>query len=113
MTSEKLKIIQHSLGVDQYGQGNRYRSHFVASAGHSDYETCLSLTEDGLMTHHKSAIVGGGEIFHVTQRGEQWMAKNSPPAPVLTRSQKRYRQYLNSECGESFINWLKQRHEPA
>ena len=68
MNQEQLHILQHSLGVDQYGQG---------------------------------------EI--VTESGKAAVRCESPKPPKLTRSQKRYREFLNEDCGASFGEWLKWR----
>ena len=47
LTLEQLQILQHSLGLDKYGQGPVFRNHFCA--GGSDEETCRSLVEMGYM----------------------------------------------------------------
>jgi hypothetical protein len=101
-----LHILQHSLGVDQYGQGNMYRDHFVGGPGHSDYEACMSLAADGLMTRHENKHVVDGVIFIVTDAGRDFVRENSPPPPKLTRSQKRYHKYLDADSHLSFGDWL-------
>lgn len=102
-----LSILQHSLGVDRYGQGEQYRDHFVAGPGHSDYETCREAERMGLMTHQENRHLVGGHIFFVTDKGRSYVAENSPPAPKLTRSQKRYQAYLDHDTGLSFGDWLR------
>jgi hypothetical protein len=109
ISKQQLSILQHSLGVDQYGAGQQYRNHYVA--GGCDLVVCRELTAAGSMQEHAaSAITGGSPWFSVTRKGIDEVALSSPvppPPPKLTRSQLRYRQYLRSECCESFGEWLK------
>lgn len=105
-----LHILQHSLGVDQYGQGDQYRNHFVTGEGSTDHPICNDLVERGLMTVRRdSQMCGGMDIFHVTDAGKRWMAANSPPPPKLTKGQERYRRYLAADSSLSFGDWLKSR----
>ncbi len=105
--SAVLSILQHALGVDRYGQGNQYRCHFVAGPGHSDYETCLLATRDGLMIHKGNQHIVGGHIFYVTDKGREFVRDNSPAAPKQSASQKRYQRYLDHDSGLRFGDWLK------
>ncbi len=98
MTPQQLHILQHSLGVDQYGQGNQYRNHFVTGPGTNDWPYCQALVAAGLMTCHvPSALTGGMPCFVVTPAGIDAVALQSPPPPKLTRSQKRYREWLKGD----------------
>ncbi len=106
MDAKLLHVLQHSLGVDQYGQGRMYRNHFCAGGG--DVALCRSLVELGYMIERPaSELTGGSPLFHVTDAGKAAMLAESPKAPVLSRSQKRYRAFLNADTGRSFIEWLK------
>lgn len=106
----KLHILQHSLGVGDYGDKPSYRNHFVTGPGSSDYDNCMELVADGLMKHRVgSAISGGDDIFHVTPKGIDHVALNSPsrpPKPKLTRSAQRYQNYRDNESSGSFREWL-------
>lgn len=106
----RLQILQHSLGLDQYGEGRQYRNHFCTGPGSTDFDDCRALVADGLMTERSgNALSGGDSVFHVTPKGIDYVALNSskrPPEPKLTRSQKRYRAWLNADCGLSFAEWL-------
>lgn len=103
-----LHILQHALGVDQHGRGQQYRNHFCTGEGSADHATCNSLVERGLMKVRRAvAMYGGDDLFFVTDEGRAWMAANSPPPPKLTRSQQRYQQYLDADCGETFGEWLR------
>ena len=110
ITPTMLQILQHALGTDKYGRGGQYRSHFVTGAGSTDHAACMLAVEHGLMTRHGgNALSGGDDIFIVTRAGVDYVSRNSPappPEPKLTRSQKRYRAFLNADTGLSFAEWL-------
>lgn len=108
-----LHIIQHSLGCDQYGQGEQYRNRFITGEGSIDHPICLEAVKRGLMkcVRAKYELYGGMDAFVVTDQGKQWMAENSPPPPKLTRSQKRYQAFLNYDGSASFgefIRWYRE-----
>lgn len=103
LTKDQLHILQHSLGVDQYGRGQMFRNHYVG-----EDKTCRELVAMGLMTvHPASELTGGDPWFRVTHDGMVAMRQESPDPPKLSRSQKRYREFLNADCGYSFGEWLK------
>lgn len=105
MTARQLEIIQHSLGVDQFGQGEMYRNHFCAGA--DDEPTCRELVELGYMrVWHANQSPLPYYNCAVTDAGKAAMLAESPKPPKLTRSQKRYREFLNEDCGASFREWL-------
>jgi len=109
-----LHILQHALGVDEYGRGQQYRRHFVTGPGSLDHPTCMSLVDRGLMSREPaSPLTGGDDLFLVTPAGRVWMAENSPAPPKLTRSQRRYRAYLEADSSHSFSEWIRYyREEP-
>jgi hypothetical protein len=43
----------------------------------------------------------------VTDAGKVAMLEQSPKPPKLTRSQQRYRRYLDADAGASFREWLE------
>lgn len=93
MGVEHLHILQHALGVDQYGQGRQYRNHFCA--GGKDEQLCRELVEMGFMKHHPTTDVFPYYNCSVTEEGKLAMTESSPKPPKLTRSQLRYRSYMN------------------
>lgn len=105
-----LHILQHSLGLDQYGEGRQYRNHFVTGPGSDDFDNCTALVGMGLMKRHNpSALTGGDYCFTVTPAGVDYVALNSPkrpPAPKLTRSQKRYQEFLHNDGYYSFADFI-------
>ena len=110
MTKPQLEILQHSLGVDQYGRGARYRNYFVGSD-----PACRELVALGYMREYPaSELTGGDPLFRVTQDGVKAMLAESPNPPKLTRGQRRYREWLSSgaaDCGYPFGDWLKRKHD--
>jgi hypothetical protein len=114
MRDAKLHILQHSLGVDEFGRGRQYRNHFVTGEGSIDHPHCMALVEMGLMTKHAgSALTGGDDLFHVTEAGRRYVVEHSPAPPKLSRSKSRYREYLEADSSYSLGDWLKlRRYEP-
>lgn len=113
MMDSKLHILQHSLGLDEYGEGKSYRNHFVTGEGSDDFEDCCELVRDGLMVKHAgNALSGGDSIFRVTPKGIDFVAFSSPTRPKLTRSQQRYQSFLDADCGYSFSEWLGVKRRP-
>lgn len=101
LTPQQLQILQHSLGVDQYGRGARYRNHFCA--GDADEPICRSLIALYYMKQHHTTEVFPDFNCSVTEVGILAMLAESPKPPVLTRSQQRYRQWLR--VADIFPDW--------
>lgn len=109
LTPKQLHILQHSLGLDDYGRGSFYRNHYVAGPGHHSFDDCRALVASGLMTERlPTALTGGDSSFHVTEAGKVAVATQSPPPPKLSRSQQRYQRYLAARdaLGITFRQWL-------
>lgn len=104
MTARQLEILQHALGVDKYGQGEQYRNHFCAGA--DDEGTCRELVAMGYMETFTSPHLPYYNCV-VTDAGKRAMAEESPKPPILTRSQRRYREFLKADTGYSFMEWLR------
>ena len=103
----KLHILQHSLGVGDYGDKPSCRNHFVTGPGSTDYDNCMAMVDSGLMTRRAgSAISGGDDIFSVTPKGVDHIALNRSERPKITRSQRNYQNYLHAEVNESFSEWM-------
>lgn len=114
LSSEQLHILQHSLGVDQYGQGRQYRNHFVTGKDSTDWPWCQMLVTHGLMKDHgPRELAGGMTTFTVTPRGIDAVAFLSPKPPKLSPGKARYREWLSVACdlGYSFIEWLRYKAE--
>jgi hypothetical protein len=105
---EHLHIIRHSLGLDDNGQGREYRNRFVTGEGSDNYQLCMGMVSDGLMIRRRgSELTGGDDLFQVTEAGRELEQANRPPVKKLTRSQARYRRFLNADIGWSFREFLE------
>lgn len=105
LTKRQLEILQHSLGLDQYGRGAATRNHFCAGA--DDEPTCRELIALGYMRQHRTTEVFPYFNCSVTKAGESAARAESPAPPKLTRSQRRYREFLRADSGMSFLEWIR------
>jgi hypothetical protein len=108
LTPDQLHVLQHSLGVDKHGRGEHYRNRYVCDAGNP---VIGSLVASGLMEDWGAkSIASGMHWYVVTDDGKRAMFAQSPPPPKLTRSQQRWKRFVESgalDCGWSFPEWLK------
>ena len=103
-----LHVLQHALGLDQYGRGAGHRNYFVTDCGTTDWPTCVMTAADGLMTQTKgNAITGGGDVFRVTPAGMVWVQQHSPKVLMLIRVQRTYRKWARADNNMTFGTWLK------
>lgn len=69
LTSEKLHILRHSLGLTRAKES--YRNWFVTGPGSTDFELCRELVVDGFMREQPpTELTGGDSLFIVTPRGK-------------------------------------------
>lgn len=108
---DQLHVLQHSLGVDEFGQGMPYRDYFVTSGGSKDHKICESLVAMGLMTNCGTKTFLQGDVFRVTGEGMKACSVMSPEPPRKTAAQRRYSKYraARDALGVSFGEYLKQR----
>lgn len=124
---QSLHILQHALGLDDYGRskhdGRRghsarvpastedcYRNRFVTSEGAGNWALCMAHVYAGRMTQHGPSALFGGErsyCFCVTESGLAYVRANSPKPPKVSRSKRRYQAFLDADSGLSFGEWLK------
>lgn len=111
--AERLHIMQHAMGMDDYGRFRRgdYRNHYVVGAGAPAHDECMALVAEGLMMifGRPSELTGGMNCFVVTDAGRRWVQNNSPAPPRRNRDQKRYDAYLAADSNLKFGEWLKRR----
>jgi len=107
MNAKQLEILQHALGVDQFGQGKMYRNHFCA--GGSDEDICRELVALGFMTQHATTEWLPYFNCSVSETGKRAMIEASPKPRKLTSAQRRYREFLNADSDMKFGEWLKWR----
>jgi hypothetical protein len=108
---ESLHILQHALGLDDYGQGNPYRNHYVISPGCDGWELCSAHVEAGRMVRHEPRAIFGGDdcyCFVVTEAGREHVHEHSPKPPKVSRAKSRYRMWLRSNTDMAFGEWLKE-----
>ncbi|WP_051534695.1 hypothetical protein [Deefgea rivuli] len=111
LSKKALHILQHSLGLDEYGQGRQYRNHYVAGEGHHSWPELLALEASGHITRRKinPALIGGESefCFCVTDKGIDTVAQESPAPPAIPKSKKTYDDYCSiSECYDNFAHFL-------
>ncbi|EJG2197948.1 hypothetical protein ACAY42_000702 [Citrobacter freundii] len=100
--STGIELIQHALGISERNR-TPYRNYFLAGEGHTDNVKWEELVSDGFATSRPAPdFVGGGTLYHVTEKGEE-AAISALPEP---KKRTRYDDYLHSEVCESFGEWL-------
>lgn len=110
-----LHILQHALGMDEYGQGTPYRNHYVMSESDgSDWALCMEHVQAGRMTRHGPSDLYGGATsycFVVTDAGREYVREHSPTPPKVSRGRQRCLEWLRiSDVRDvSFGEWLKER----
>lgn len=107
VSKRQLEIMQHALGLDQYGQGAMYRNHFCAGG---DTETvCRELVAMGLMKQHATTDLFPDFNCSVTEAGIAAVREHSPKPPKKTRSQLRYERFMswNDAFGGTFREFLE------
>lgn len=115
LTPKQLQILQHSIGCDQYGRGEKDRNHFVTDETSSDGRVCLELVALGLMSNDgPRSLCGGMSVFHVTRAGREEMRSQSPEPPPpekLTPGKQRYLNWIRADSGLSFREWMGFKNE--
>lgn len=111
MNPKHIHILQHALGLDDFGQGRAYRNHYATGPECDSFADCTALADAGLMKAHGAVSMWGGmHGFTVTDAGRAAIREHSPKPPKLTRGQRRYREYLSADSGATFCEFLKWRH---
>lgn len=111
MKPRHLEILQHAIGLGQYGQaeelghGEYNRNHFCAGA--DDEPDCRELVAAGLMIEHRKTELYPYYNCSVSELGKQAVREHSPKPPKLTRSQQRYRRFLAADSGMRFREWIE------
>ena len=107
---ESLLVLQHALGLDDYGRGKSFRNHYVAGEGCDSWGLLMEHVASGRMTRRwPNDLYGGGTsyCFTVTDAGREYVRTHSPQPPKQTRAQKRYQAFLDADCGLTFFEWIK------
>ena len=105
MTKAELDIIEHATGRNY--NPRHVRNYFLAGKDSKDLALCRSLTERGFMRGgQKIGWCANDSHFTVTEAGEREYLRLRPPRK-LTRSQRRYEQFLQEDSGMKFGDWLR------
>ncbi len=119
MNKHQLHILQHALGLDDYGRDGKcalcpaktYRNHYITDDNDDSGAMCNEMVASGLMERHAPrAISGEKPIFTVTEAGRAYIREHSPKPPRLSAGQARYQEWLDvSDAfpGLSFGDWLR------
>jgi len=110
LSVEQLHILQHSLGLDEYGRGTFYRNRYVVGPGCDGYTDCRALVDLGFMVEHPPrALFGGMSCFCVTDEGRAACVLQSPRPPKASRGRRRYHEWLRvSDVSDiTFGEWMK------
>lgn len=94
-----LHILQHALGMDDYGQlpKGEYRNHYCTESDSADWAMCMAHVEAGRMTRHGPSQLYGGNTsycFVVTDAGRAFVREHSPKPPKVSRAKQRYLEWL-------------------
>ncbi|TDX72629.1 hypothetical protein EDE05_12850 [Neorhizobium sp. R1-B] len=110
MDAKQLHILQHSLGLDQYGRGTFYRNRFVTGEGSIDHPICMELVALGYMKRFQAVeLFGGSDAFTVTEEGKRAAVAESPAPPKLSRSKQRYIDFLAYDGSMTFMEYIRWR----
>lgn len=107
----KKHILFHSLGLDENGHGNMYRNYHCVSVEFETKElfSIREMERDGLMREGNRINDGRDQYFIVTDKGKNLARGLITPLPKLSRSQKRYRAFLDADSGATFKEYITQK----
>ena len=101
---ESLRILQHALGLDEYGldlsgrsPAEHHRNYTVAEPGSYEWGLCVAHVDAGRMTRHGPSSLYGGNgsyCFVVTAPGIAYVREHSPKPPVRPLRGKRLEQRI-------------------
>lgn len=111
-----LHILRHAIGYDDDGK-DRYpnarsldgrRNRFITGPDSTDWPACQELAAHGwLQDCGPMNTFGGDHYFQVTDSGRAVVLLHKPVPKPLTRSQRRYRAFLDGIGDMKFGDWLK------
>ena len=111
ITKKQLNIMRHALGIDDAGipKNNRdyFRNRFFTDLNTEDGKECQHLVEIGMMEGTGPLFLAAGmHMFMVSEQGRKYVDENAPTPEKLTRSQKRYKRFLELDTGLTFKEFL-------
>lgn len=113
MTEAALTVLFHMLGLrPERRKLDAYRNHYVAGPGHHAELALDELEKAGLIFRRETVplfLRADDVVYHATDEGRRLAFREARArVPVLTRSQRRYRQWLEADPPMSFGNWLRE-----
>lgn len=113
LTPAAEDVLLHTLGLTRR-DSTAYRDYFVAGPGHPDSAHLETLEASGLMERRRRPgfLPEDSHAWGTTAEGKALAAElHRKRFPPLTRSQKRYQQWLDERefSDEPFGNWLRRR----
>lgn len=106
LSKAEKEILLHTLGLNY---GPFHSRNFFGTSGEPDLAVCRGLVERGFMEERPapSFMQKDERVFLATNEGKR-VANTAYQAslPKLTRSQRRYRAYLECDSSLSFFEWL-------
>lgn len=108
MITDRDRVLLHTLGLTRSHLA--YRNHYVAGEGHHSMHHLRALVADGLMEQRTAPgfLAQGDQVFAATDKGKAYAYQvKAHNTPKLTRSQKRYRRWLEEDSEQSFGDWLR------
>lgn len=109
ISTQEKQVLFHTLGINYRDEA--FRNYFVAGSTHSDMPTIISLIRKGLMCAGGTSITSYEQYFYVTEAGKiiarKLKKEEITSRQKLTRSQKRYRNFLSCGCSNTFGECLK------
>lgn len=99
-------VLNHMLGLTGSSRVS-YRNHFVAGEGHHDMPQLEELEHAGFVKRGVTPRFcdQGDIVFYATHAGQCHAAENLPPEP-LKSARTRYDDFIDSEFGGSFSEYL-------
>ncbi len=105
------RVLLHMLGLTR--SESPYRNHYVAGPGHHSSDALDRLVGAGLVeaTRRPGFLLDDSINYRATDAGRAVaLAEKERRRPRLTRSQERYRRWIDSGCADSgwpFGDWIK------
>ena len=110
LTPQQADVLLHTLGLSEPGSSST-RNLFVTGKGDPHLADLETLVAAGLMreTRRPGFLSEGDRVFMATDAGLARALSIQPKPPKLTRSQERYRRWLDLDSGLPFADFLRWR----
>lgn len=103
LESAHREILLHASGLNRAEEMTR--DYYICPAGDPTVEALVA--SGHLVSCGARAWLCGDTTYRLTERGRAAALASRPPAPKLTRSQKRYQAWLRAESGLRFDQWFR------